>query len=187
MTPDESVQSFSSRVDDALWSVKAMCPDLFTIDAFDEELETIALLQGASDTYQELTTALLAQDTLTKAKVTTAFKNEELHHMASPDTSLSATALKTSTPLMSTLPILACDFCGANGHIQAGCHHFKAAKNKAHEECSTCTKSHQKPNANVASTEQPKEVARSASLHSSTSLSLASDSWNENTGATSHI
>ncbi|KAF9505677.1 hypothetical protein BS47DRAFT_1306281, partial [Hydnum rufescens UP504] len=105
MAPDESVQNFSGRVDDALRAGPNLsCPETFTMDSFDEELATMALLRGASDTYQELTTALLAQDTLTKAKVTNAFKNEELLRAATRDPLPPPHPLPSKSPLLHHLP-----------------------------------------------------------------------------------
>jgi Pol polyprotein, beta-barrel domain len=160
------------------------------MDSFDEELATMALLRGASDTYQELTTALLAQDTLTKAKVTNAFKNEELLHVAACDSTSSSTssALKATTPPpppTSSSP--KCDFCGAKGHIQNDCNHFKVAKGKAQEDHLARFKG-KKANSNVAKAEDsPTEFAGSASPRSPSSSSPASDAWNADTGATYHM
>ena len=94
-------------------------------------------------------------------------------------------AAPASTSRRSNKPKRVCTFCGRNGHVAEKCYKLEEASKKAKEDTGS---NFGKGKANSAQdSNTPMESAGAASVRSSSTPSALPDSWNADTGATSHM
>ena len=140
--------------------------------------------------YLALTTSLLAQSELTVQQVGDALKNEEAHKTgiaaaAAVAAASTPAAAPASTSHHSNKPKRVCTFCGRNGHIAEKCYKLEEASKKAKEDAGLNFGKGKGNSAQDSNT--PMESAGAASVHLSSTPSALPDSWNADTGATSHM
>jgi hypothetical protein len=177
-----------NRVDQAIHSIKDLCPTHFTLDDLDNELASMSLIRALpSDEYGSFTSSLLLLDKLDKTTIHQAFVTEEMQHRYARGTS--SQALATTTP---SKPI-SCDFCGRHAHTIQECWTYQRVQKHAQEKAKKLKKAEAKQAQETKDTfSETKEFACNASLRSidpldHSPLQLDADfDWNANTGATLH-
>ena len=159
---------------------------LYSLQDSDKELLISVLLNGTR--YSTLTTSLLALSELTVQQVEDALKNEEAHRVGA-----AAAAAAAATPAVTAVSGYTCTFCGKGGHPVERCWKFEEYSKKAKEDVSkeSGTSKNRRPKckgkANATQENSTSESAGAASIRLSSSPSTLPDTWNADTGATSHM
>ncbi|TFY53988.1 hypothetical protein EVG20_g9887 [Dentipellis fragilis] len=192
----ESLQSLMNRIDEGMRTIQNLRPDPYVLKDLDNELVCMAMVRSLPPEYSTFTSSLLLLDKLDRTSLQDAFRNEEINRLRRGG-ELGPSALKAAAPASAAAAKapprpksnLKCDYCKRSGHTTEQC--YKKAFDSLHPS--------QKANAVVpaaasgssSSAPVPTEFAGSASLRSSSSPSLndppADESWNADTGATSHM
>ena len=76
---DETLVNLGVRIEKSMQTIQNLCPNNFTIDNLDEELQCMALIRALPEDYRHLSTSLLLMDKLDKSVIMQAFRSEELH------------------------------------------------------------------------------------------------------------
>lgn len=66
---DESLMSLTNRIDGAIRTIQNLRPKDFTLQALDEELQSMAMIRSLPDDYSNFVSSLLIMDKLDKATV----------------------------------------------------------------------------------------------------------------------
>ena len=148
----------------------------------------ISVLLGTK--YSALMTSLLAQSELTVQQVEDALKNEEAHHIGAAAVAAAAASSSGSGIAAPASVSSVCTFCAKPGHTVECCFKYQDYRKRAKEEVKESSENSKKKKnhpgkANAA--QEPTESAGAASVHLVTSLGALPDSWNADTGATTHM
>ena len=137
--------------------------------------------------YSALTTSLLAQSELTVQQVEDALKNEEAHRLgAAAAASSSGSGIAAPASVSSV-----CTFCAKPGHTVECCFKYQDYSKRAKEEVKESSENSKRKKKNrpgkTNAAQEPTESAGAASVRPVASLSTLPDSWNADTGATTHM
>jgi hypothetical protein len=202
MEENESLSSLMTRIDAAMYKVKNLRTESFTIEELDKELVFMVMIRSLPSSYSNFASSLQLLDKLDKDTLQAAFINEEaLRTRSSTPGSTSVLSASTSFPFSSST----CDFCSLPGHSQTACIRYTCMKEQASKEAQEKRKQRGKgkSNASNASTapepsnsaaaaqEITSESAGQASVHLSSCSTLSELAthllWTVDTGATAHM
>jgi hypothetical protein len=178
---EESLMSLTNRIDSAVYTIKNLHPQGFSLEKFDEELTSMAMICSLPDDYASFVSSLLVMDKLEKSAIYQAFHAAETQRRCCAETEFSDKALNTVSQPSTTLH---CDFWDRNRHILSKCYKYLKAQKDAKKPCS------QKKGKVAAAAEDVSKVKESAgvvSLHTTTTTSKTHNDWTADTGATSHM
>lgn len=199
----ESLSTLLGRVSNAREELKALRPlprevktesgttetVVYGIDDLDDELEAMALIRSLPTEYDNFVSSLLLLNDMSITSLQAAFQNEESQRGASAQraANASATAAMVAAAALAATPTpsMKCDFCGRTSHVEKDCWDKQNAQKAARERANT-PKNQRRNNSKggSASTAQ----TETASLASVSPLSTpASENWNTDTGASSHM
>ena len=149
----------------------------YSLEDSDRELLISVLLGGMK--YSALTTSLLAQSELTVQQVEDALKNKEAHCLGAA-VAAAASSSGFGTAPVSTLSV--CTFCAKPRHTVEHCYKFQEYSKRAKEEVKEASDNSKKKRKN-----HPRPMLPRDPLSTSCRLSQCPDSWNADTGATTHM
>lgn len=177
---NESLPALCGRVEAAMHTVRNLRPSDFTVQNLEDELACMTLIRALpAEQFAAFRSTLLLQPTITLEVLRNAFQLEEENRR--PSASAMALAATTSASANRAVPSL-CAFCKMPGHQQSNC--FSYQRQKTGRNMRRRNKGNGSGQGN-SSAHQAEEYAGNASTTPSPETS--SDSWNADTGATSHM
>ncbi|KAE9384866.1 hypothetical protein BT96DRAFT_750123, partial [Gymnopus androsaceus JB14] len=75
---DEKLDTLISQVSESIAAIKALCPETYSLDDLDKELEAMALIRSLPPDYNSFMSSLLLLDTLDLTKLRAAFQTEQI-------------------------------------------------------------------------------------------------------------
>ena len=121
--PDESLPSVTTKVEQALKDVKALCPKDYKLDSLYDDLCCMAMIRSLPSDYSSFVSAITLMDNMDMSKLKTAFITEESNRKAMENQSGPPAAAHVVT---THLPII-CGWCERSGHSEDNCFAKKAS------------------------------------------------------------
>ncbi|MGH7239232.1 MAG: hypothetical protein ACREHG_04095, partial [Candidatus Saccharimonadales bacterium] len=199
--PDESLPSVTTRVEQALKDVKALCPADYKLEKLYDDLCCMAMIRSLPPDFSSFVSTITLMDDLSMSKLKTAFITEESNRKAmDAQTGTAAAAHLTNT-------VTICGWCERPGHAEDHCYakqasqqqdraNAKARRYRGKKANSSPTSNSTTSSANTANTANTVNTTpvTQAAVHASafttsghtTHLTPATE-WCADSGATSHM
>ena len=194
---EESLPSVTTRVEQSLKNIKALCPKDYTLDQLYDDLSCMAMIRSLPSDYSAFVSSITLMDTIDMAKLKTAFITEESNREDMEEKAELAAAANSATTFSGSNSLI-CSWCERAGHSEDSCFSKKSSleHDRAKAKANSSRKRSYKPNnsANTAnksenSSANISEVAVNASvfLSDATSCLTPSTEWCVDSGASSHM